>query len=171
MLNVSVLCFTFWNCSLENVGNGIFKPLKIKIPCRGGGGGGGGGVISSNPAYGSRLRRSIHFLLRAYSMQNVGYAPGPPHFARSAVPLKPGLLCYFIGTLLFFFSTEISWIKIQIRGGGTAGGVFYSVCLVTSLQIINALLEPRSHPALPSRVRGNWVLVNQPNHGAAGTHQ
>ena len=62
--------------------------------------------------------------------------------------------------LLFsaFFSTEISWVKIQICRGGAARGVLYSVCLVTSLQIIHALLEPRSHSALPPWDGGDWVL-------------
>lgn len=170
MLNVSVLCFTFWNCSLENVGNGIFKPLKIKIPCRGGGGGGGGGNL-----FKPRLRFAPS-TVNSLSPSCVLHAKcrlchRAPTFCKECSSLKTRFTLFFYWDVAFFFSTEISWIKIQIRGGGTAGGIFYSVCLVTSLQIINALLEPRSHPALPSRVRGDWVLVNQPNHGAAGTHQ
>lgn len=46
-------------------------------------------------------------------MQNVGYATGPPHFARSAFPLKPGLLCFFIGTLLFFSLQKFPELKFK----------------------------------------------------------
>lgn len=57
-----------------------------------------------------------------------------------------------------FIFVEISWIKIQIRGGGTARRVFYSVCLVFGLQIIHTVLEPRSHSALSPWHRGVWIL-------------
>lgn len=59
--------------------------------------------------------------------------------------------------LLFIF-VEISWIKIQIRGGRTARRVFYSVCLVFGLQIIHTVLEPRSHSALSPWHRGVCIL-------------
>lgn len=60
----------------------------------------------------------------------------------------------------FFVSAEISWIKIQIRGGGTTRGVFYPVCLVTSLQIIHALLEPRSHSTFPPGDGRDWICAS-----------
>lgn len=105
MLNVSVLCFTFWNCSLENVGNGIFKPLKIKIPCRGGGGGGGGGNL-----FKPRLRFAPS-TVNSLSPSCVLHAkcrlcPRAPTFCKECSSLKTRFTLLFYWDVAFFFSLQ-----------------------------------------------------------------